>query len=77
MKRIGELYRIEDELHGLDPEARLAGREKRSAPLIADMVQNTPVNSIRPQSKSCRPDIVAGGDRIYFVAQFVRNGQHG
>lgn len=37
MKRIGELYRIEAELRGLDADARLAGRQTRSAPLIADM----------------------------------------
>ncbi len=37
VKRIGELYRIETELRGLDPGARLAGRQERSAPLIADM----------------------------------------
>jgi transposase len=37
VKRIGELYWIEAELRGLDPKARLAGRQERSAPLIADM----------------------------------------
>lgn len=37
VKRIGELYRIEAELRGLDAEARLAGRQERSTPLIADM----------------------------------------
>ncbi|MBX5167015.1 IS66 family transposase [Rhizobium sp. NZLR4b] len=37
VKRIGELYRIEAELRGLDPEARLAGRQGRSASLVADM----------------------------------------
>ncbi|ACM35492.1 MULTISPECIES: IS66 family transposase [Rhizobium/Agrobacterium group] len=37
VKRIGELYRIEAELRGLDPEARLAGRRERSAPLVDDM----------------------------------------
>ncbi|MBB4274108.1 hypothetical protein GGE12_001863 [Rhizobium mongolense] len=37
VKRIGDLYRIEAELRGLDPEARLAGRQERSAPLVADM----------------------------------------
>ncbi len=37
VKRISELYRIEDELRGLDPEARLAGRQERSAPLVTDM----------------------------------------
>lgn len=37
VKRIGELYRIEAELRGLDPEARLAGRQERSAPLVANL----------------------------------------
>ncbi|WP_273727817.1 IS66 family transposase [Brucella gallinifaecis] len=37
VKRIGELYRIEAELRGLDQEARLAGRQEQSAPVIADM----------------------------------------
>jgi transposase len=37
VKRIGELYRIDAELRGLSPEARLAGRQERSAPLVADM----------------------------------------
>ncbi len=37
VKRIGELYRIEAELRGLSAEARFAGRQERSAPLIADM----------------------------------------
>lgn len=37
VNRIGELYRIEAELRGLDQEARLAGRRERSAPLVADM----------------------------------------
>ncbi|TIN67655.1 MAG: IS66 family transposase, partial [Mesorhizobium sp.] len=37
VKRIGELYRIEAELRGLDPEARLAGRKERSAPLVSDV----------------------------------------
>jgi hypothetical protein len=37
VKRIGELYRIEAELRGRDPQVRLAGRQERSAPLVADM----------------------------------------
>lgn len=37
VKRIGELYRIEAELRGRDPEARLAGRLERSAPLVAEL----------------------------------------
>lgn len=37
VKRIGELYRIEADVRGLDPEARLAARQQRSKPVIADM----------------------------------------
>lgn len=37
VKRIGELYRIEAELRGLDADARVGGRQERSAPVIADM----------------------------------------
>jgi transposase len=37
VRRIGELYRIETELRGLPAETRLAGRQERSSPLIADM----------------------------------------
>lgn len=37
VKRIGEVYRIEAELRGLDPATRLAERQVRSAPLVADM----------------------------------------
>jgi hypothetical protein len=37
VKRIGELYRIEAELRGLPADARLAGRQGRLAPLIAEM----------------------------------------
>jgi len=36
-KRIGELYRIEAELRGLNQEARFAGRQERSAPLFTDI----------------------------------------
>lgn len=37
VRRIGELYQIEVELRGLPADARLAGRQDRSAPVIADM----------------------------------------
>jgi transposase len=37
VKRIGELYRIETELRGLHPAARLAGRQERSTPLVAEL----------------------------------------
>ncbi len=35
--RVVQLYQIEAELLGRDPQTRLAGRQQRSAPLIADM----------------------------------------
>jgi transposase len=37
VKRVGELYRIEAKLRGLDRKARLAGRQEWSAPVIADL----------------------------------------
>lgn len=37
VKRIGDLYRIEADLRGFDPQARLAVRQARSTPLVADM----------------------------------------
>lgn len=37
VKRIAELYRIEAELRGCEPQIRLAARQQRSAPLIADL----------------------------------------
>lgn len=37
VKRIGELYRIEAEIRGLDQETRLAARQERSKAVIADM----------------------------------------
>lgn len=37
VKRIGELYRIEAEIRGLDQETRLAARQARSKPLMTDM----------------------------------------
>ncbi|MEP7454120.1 IS66 family transposase [Phyllobacterium sp. SB3] len=37
VKRIGELYKFEAELRGLNPEARLTARQERSKPLIVEM----------------------------------------
>lgn len=37
VKQIGELYKIEAELRGLDPQTRLVAREARSSSLIMDM----------------------------------------
>lgn len=54
VKRIGDLYRLEAELRGLDPEARLAGRRERAAPLIADM-EIWLTHRIRVAAKSPQP----------------------
>ncbi len=54
VKRIGDLYRIEAELRGFDADARLARRQERSGPLVADMqswlVHHRPVSRRSPLS---------------------------
>ena len=37
VQRIGDLYRIETEIRGSGPAARLAARQERSAPIVADL----------------------------------------
>ena len=37
LRRIGALYDIEREIGGLSPECRLAIRQERSVPLLADL----------------------------------------
>lgn len=37
VRRIGELYRIEAEIRGRDPAARLAARKERSAPVVEEL----------------------------------------
>lgn len=59
VKRIGVLYRIEGELRGLDPEARLAGRQARSAPLVADMQPWLIHHRARVASKSSLSEALA------------------
>ena len=64
MKRIGELYRIEAELRGLDADARLAGRRARSAPLVADMQTWLTLHRSRVAGKSPL------GEAIAYIAKF-------
>ena len=52
VKRIGELYRIEAELRGLDPETRRAQRQARSAPLVANMETWLSLHRARVAAKS-------------------------
>jgi uncharacterized Fe-S cluster-containing radical SAM superfamily protein len=54
VKRIGELYRIEAELRGLDADARLTGRQARSAPLIAIAHKQSRVGELLPWSFTAR-----------------------
>jgi transposase len=59
VKRIGELYRIEAELRGLHPETRLARRQERSAPLVADMHAWLIHNRARVATKSLLGEALA------------------
>ncbi|MDX1011324.1 IS66 family transposase [Sinorhizobium medicae] len=64
VKRIGELYRIEAELRGLDPEARLAGRRERSAPLVADLQTWLAYHRARVATKSPL------GEALAYIAKY-------
>ncbi len=66
-ERIGELYRIEAELRGLDPGARLAGRQKRSSPLVADVQAWLIHHRARVATKSPL------GEALAYIAKY-RNG---
>lgn len=64
VKRIGELYRIETELRGFDPEARVTGRKERSAPLVADMQVWLTHNRARVAAKSPL------GEALAYIAKY-------
>jgi len=64
VKRIGELYRIEAELRGLDPEARLAGRRERSAPHVADLQTWLAYHRARVATKSPL------GEALAYIAKY-------
>ncbi|CAN7731896.1 IS66 family transposase [Rhizobium sp. LjRoot98] len=64
VKRIGELYRIEAGLRGLDPEARLAGRRERSAPLVADLQTWLACHRARVATKSPL------GEALAYIAKY-------
>ncbi len=58
------LYRIEAELRGLDPEARLEGRLERSAPLVADLHTWLIHNRARVATKSPL------GEALAYIAKY-------
>lgn len=64
VKRIGELYRIEAELRGLDPATRLAERQARSAPLVADMETWLALHRARVAAKSPL------GEALSYIAKY-------
>ncbi|MBP2490905.1 hypothetical protein JOH50_006701 [Rhizobium leguminosarum] len=55
---------MEDELRGLSPEARLAGRQERSTPLIADMRMWLPQHRARVAGKSPL------GEALAYIAKY-------
>lgn len=64
VKRIGELYRIEAELRGFDPATRLAERQVRSAPLVADMETWLALHRARVAAKSPL------GEALSYIAKY-------
>ena len=64
VKRIGELYQIEADLRGLDPETRLTARQERSKPLIADMETWLVHHRARVASKSPL------GEALKYIAKY-------
>lgn len=64
VKRIGELYRIEAELRGLHPDARLAGWQERSAPLVAEMQTWLALHRARVATKSPL------GEALAYIAKY-------
>lgn len=64
VKRIGELYQIEAELRGLDPQTRLAVRQERSKPLIADMERWLAYHRARVAAKSPL------GEALKYIAKY-------
>jgi len=64
VRRIGELYQIEAELRGHDPHTRLAERQERSAPLIAELEQWLVRHRARVAAKSPL------GEALKYIARY-------
>ncbi len=64
MTRIGERCRSEVELRGLDPESRLAERQERSAPLVADIEIWLTLHRARVAAKSPL------GEALSYIAKY-------
>lgn len=66
VKRIGALYRIEADIRGLDPDARLAVRQARSAPIIGDFEAWLTQHRARVARKSPL------GEALAYIAKYWR-----
>lgn len=64
MKRIGELCRIEAEIRGSDPVARLVARQERSAPIVTDLEAWLTHHRARVASKSSL------GEALKYIAKY-------
>jgi len=64
VKRIGELYRIEADIRGGDPAARLAARQERSAPIVTDLEAWLAHNRARVAAKSPL------GEALKYIARY-------
>jgi transposase len=64
VRRIDELYQIEAELRGHDPHTRLAERQERSAPLIAELEQWLVRHRARVAAKSPL------GEALKYIARY-------
>lgn len=64
VRRIGALYQIEAELRGHDPHTRLAARQERSTPLVADLEQWLIRHRARVASKSPL------GEALKYIARY-------
>ncbi len=64
MKRIGELYRVEAEIRGSDPAARLAARQERPAPIVAELEAWLTRHRARVATKSPQ------GEALKYIAKY-------
>ena len=71
LKRIAELYKIEAEIRGQSPDARLAARQERSKPLIADFEVWLTNNRARVSAKSPL------GEALKYIAKYWQTPSSG
>lgn len=70
VRRIGELYQVEVELRGHDPQCRLSARQERSAPPIAELEQRLIHHSARVGAK------LPLGEALKYIARYWDSLSH-